>query len=198
MKEHNKKMNTQHSLDEKDVLEAQNNLLLFRLGKQLCALPIEPIVRLTEMVTITPLPQLNPAVVGVITVHGVEAPVVDLRRFLGISEARMGLHTPIILVRVERYMIGLIVDELQDVATVTAKQIMQPSDILPHELGRPTALAGLLRLNGRTVMLLDLAHLFAPVQEIFTTHSDLTDFMARHESLHSDHSHEPAHALVMH
>ena len=68
---------------------AWRNLVTFRLGQQTCALPIEPIVQIIPMVTITRIPQVNhtvkgpalsadvpSAVEGVINVRGATVPVV--------------------------------------------------------------------------------------------------------------------------
>ena len=59
---------------------ARRSLVTFRLGQQKYALPIEPIERIVEMVAVTPIPQVDHSVEGVINYHGKTVPAVNLRR----------------------------------------------------------------------------------------------------------------------
>jgi len=153
-------MNTS-SQDSQNPGSAIRNLVAFRLGRQTYALPIEPIVQIIEMVAITSIPQVNPAVEGVINVRGTAVPVVSLRCQLGLPEAKLQLHTPIILVQTGERMVGLIVDQVADVFNIGADQIARPKDILPDGLGDVPLLQGLMHTSQGTVLLLDLEHLLA-------------------------------------
>lgn len=141
----------------------QHNLVTFRAGKQIYALPIEPIVQIIGMVTITPIPQANPAILGVINVHGELIPAVDLHRHLGLPALPLRLYTPIILLQYQQHTIGLVVEEVLDVLTVSDEQIITPQAILPEQLGSATFLRGLVKTNdqaSRAVFILDLETLF--------------------------------------
>jgi purine-binding chemotaxis protein CheW len=160
------------ALSRRDKASADiRNLVTFRLDRQTYALPIEPIVQIIEMVTITPIPQVNHSVEGVINVRGASIPVVNLRRHLGLPEAKLheskppyGLHTPIILVQVGERTVGLIVDQVAEVLDVSASQITCPADLLPEGLSDAPLLQGLMQAPGGAVLLLDLAALFGPGQ----------------------------------
>ena len=142
----------------------QRTLVAFRLDQQTYVLPIEPIVQIIEMVTITPIPQVNNMVEGVINVRGAPVPVVNLRRHLGLPEAALQLHTPIVLAHVGKLMVGLIVDEVLDVLSLSGGQIIHPADILLEGLGGGAMLQGLAHTSDGMVVLLDLDHLFLPHQ----------------------------------
>ncbi len=137
------------------------NLVTFRLDRQMYALPLELIVQIVEMVTITPIPQVNHSVEGVINVRGTPVPVVNLRRHLGLPEAKLQLHTPILLVRTAERMVGLIVDQVADVLNVSADQITCPTDLLPDGLSDAPLLQGLVHTSQNSVLLLDLNRLFS-------------------------------------
>lgn len=141
---------------------AVRNLMAFRVDRQTYALPIEPIVQIVEMVAITPIPQVNDAVEGVINVRGTMVPVVNLRRHLGLPEACLQLHTPLILAQTGDRIVGLIVDEVIDVLDLPAGQITRPTDILPHGLGEAPLLQGLAHTSNGLVLVLDLDRLFSP------------------------------------
>ncbi len=139
----------------------QRNLVTFRLDRQTCALPIEPIVKIIEMVSITPIPQASKALEGVINVRGMSVPVINLRRYLGLPEAALQLHTPIILARVGETVVGLIVDEVIDLLTLPGDQIVHLADMMPGGLGEVPIWQGLVHTPGGIVLLLDLDHLFS-------------------------------------
>ena len=141
----------------------QLNLVTFRLDRWTCALPIEPIVQIFEMVAITPIPQANHSIEGVINVRGAVVPVVNMRHLMGLPRVSLRLHTPIVLVRIgEQQMVGLIVDEVLDVLDLSLKQITRPEEILPEGLGDAPLVQGLARVQDSTVLLLDLGRLFLP------------------------------------
>jgi chemotaxis signal transduction protein len=157
-------MSNNQTLTNPDKSNGQHTMVTLRLGPQTYALPIEPIQQIIEMVSVTPISQVNHSVAGVINFHGAAVPVVDLRRHLGVPEASFRLHTPIILVRVKGRMIGLIVDEVMNVLARPAGQVMHPDEILPDGLGQAPLLKGLIQVDGGMVLLLDLEQLFGPNQ----------------------------------
>jgi purine-binding chemotaxis protein CheW len=151
--------------DSQNSESATRSLVTFRLDRQTYALPIEPIMQIIEMVAITPIPQANSAVEGVINVRGVPVPVINTRCQLGLPEAKLQLHTPIILVQTGERAAGLIVDEVADVLNISADQITHPKDILPDELSEVPLIQGLTHTAQGAVLLLDLEHLFASNQD---------------------------------
>jgi len=138
----------------------EQTVITFRLGGQIYALPIEPIVRIIELVPITPLPQVDKVVKGVINVHARAVPVLDMRRLFGLPEAALHLYTPIILIQLHGQMCGLIVDEVVDVVNIAAGSLFRVPDILPSELGDAPILQGITYIQGETVLLLDPPHIF--------------------------------------
>ena len=147
---------------------AQRNLVAFQLGKQVYAMPIDIILQIIEMVTITPIPQVNSVVAGAINVRGEALPVINLRRYLGLPERELELHTPIILVQVQnpdaesvRQKIGLIVDEVIDVLSMLDDHVTPLPDILPEELRNAPIVQGLVHTSYGMVVLLELNELFS-------------------------------------
>jgi purine-binding chemotaxis protein CheW len=142
----------------------QRGLMAFRLGNQTYALPIEPIVRIIEMVTITPIPKVSRMVEGVINVQGQAVLVINLRRQFGLPEVPLGLRTPIIIVQVGELKFGLIVDEVIDVLNLAAERVVRVADIMPNGVGETPILEGLVHVEGDTVLVLDIEHLLVPGQ----------------------------------
>jgi purine-binding chemotaxis protein CheW len=143
---------------------AESNLVTFRLGQEIYALPVAPIVQIISMVTITPLPEIGDPVAGVINVRGQVVPVVDLRSHIGQVQAPLLLYTPIVLTRIHEGTVGLIVDEVLDVLQLPPGELIEPETVLPPELGQAPVLAALAPISGRLTLLLDPEHLFGPQQ----------------------------------
>jgi purine-binding chemotaxis protein CheW len=142
----------------------EQKLLLFWLAERAFALSVTSVAQIIPMVTITPLPQTNPAVEGVINVRGEAIPVINLRRQQGLPEIQPGPYTPIILVEVEERTVGVIVDEVLDVITVPASDVLDLQQILPEELGELPRLEGLVHAEGEPILILAPHHLLHPQQ----------------------------------
>lgn len=142
--------------------EQQVIVVTFTLGNQNYALPIAPVRQIIEMVAITPLPQVNHTIVGVINFHGVLVPVINMRSLLGLEEIPFHLHTPIILVKISERLVGLIVDKVLDVLERPVDQITNPNSILLKEMGEIPLLQGLVQAQGGSIILLNPEQLLKP------------------------------------
>lgn len=142
----------------------QINMVTFQLDHLTFALPIEPIRQIIEMVTITPVPQMDESLEGVINYHGLTVPVINLRRHVGMPESPAGLHTPLIIANIAGRLVGLMVDQVQDVISRSLDQITRPRDILPSGLEQTGLFKGIIQLPDQAILLLDLDHLFDPHQ----------------------------------
>ncbi len=140
---------------------ARRNLVTFQLGRQIYALPIEMIVQIIPMVTITPTPQ-DDHTVGVIQVRGRTIPVINLRPHLGLRKTALQLHTPILLVQNGQGTIGLIVDQVIDVLSLPADEVADFADLLSRGLREVPILQGMAYIQNSTVLLLNLDHLHLP------------------------------------
>jgi purine-binding chemotaxis protein CheW len=140
------------------------NVVSFRLDQRIYTLPLQTVVQVMPMVTITPLPQSNKNLDGIINYRGRAVPVVNMRRYLGLPELRLGLYTPIMLVYINGRQVGLIVDDVIDVLLVSSDSIVRLKDILPEGFGESPLLQGLMHTPGGAMLLLDLEHLFSPLQ----------------------------------
>jgi len=138
----------------------QIHMLIFRLDQQAFAFSIDSIYQVIDMVTLLPLPKADPLVEGVLNFHGRMVPIIDMHRLLYNTACPFGLHTPILLVKIGDQMTGLIVDEVLDVNSVAANQIAKPADFLPTGIRSIPILRGLTTAAKKTVLLLELDHIF--------------------------------------
>lgn len=140
-------------------------VVAFQVEQQTYALPVEQLVRIIELVALTPLPGVEPAIVGAINVQGSIVPVVDLRRHFQQPSISWKRHTPILLTTHATQTIGLIADAVIDVLSLRADQVLRTADVLPADWPDMPLVQGIARMDtGGLWLLLDCACLFRPDQ----------------------------------
>lgn len=138
---------------DKGQKQQELDIVGFFLDRWEYGLGIERIREIIRMVEITPLPETPDFLAGIINFRGEIVPIVDLRRRLGLKPQEYSLSTPIIISDINDHATGIIVDQVSEVLTVTTGEICQPSSEIPLS---KDLLEGILRLNGRLLLLLDL------------------------------------------
>jgi purine-binding chemotaxis protein CheW len=147
---------------ENRVDPSLQNLLVFRLGTQAFALSIEVVVQIIPMLKLTPLPQSDAVIEGVANIRGTITPVMSVRRRLGMDPIPARLHTPIILIRLGNYLIGLVVDEVIDILSLPATQVARPDQIMPEGLEISKVLEGIIFIDSQNILLLNPYTLVMP------------------------------------
>ncbi len=148
--------------------DSLTTLLTFDVAEQAYGLPVTDVVRIIEMVTITHLPDVPDTIQGIINLQGRAVPVMDLRQRFGLPHQAYGLHTPIILVNTEGdRMLGLIVDAVEDVLEVVAKNMEMADAIVPAELSSgPAPLAGVAKVNRQMILILNVQGLLSQMEQL--------------------------------
>lgn len=110
----------------------------FRLGELRLAVPSENVLEVLRAGLLTPLPRTPSYVMGVTGHRGEVLPVVDILRFLGKGEARLGPRTRLFVGASGAFVAGVVAD------TVLGLKRFYVSDILPPPLGGDAAAEHLL------------------------------------------------------
>lgn len=110
---------------------------------------------------ITPVPRAPRAVLGVCSVRGELATVVDLRLTLGLGPLRDASRSRILLARLSHgELVGVRVDEVRQVVRLTASQIEYSSQTLGSDISE--GVRGIGRPNSKEVIvILDLVSILA-------------------------------------
>jgi len=139
--------------------EARRQFITFITGQQEFGANIMTIREIRGWTETTPLPHAPDYVRGVINLRGVVLPVVDLKARLGRGLTEANQKHVIIVVKSGERTVGLLVDAVSDILTVTASEI-QPTP----ELSRDTSssfVEGIAVLDQRMVTLLSMEKLTA-------------------------------------
>jgi purine-binding chemotaxis protein CheW len=137
------------------------NLLAFRLNQQNFALSLDPILQIVPMVSITPIPQVDTSVLGVVNLRGKPVPVIDLALAFGYPKTKLKIYTPIIFVDAGGRIFGLVVDEVSGVVNLQSDMVVRLSEILPQGVGDSPLLQGLAQLPEGMFPLVDLDQIFS-------------------------------------
>ncbi len=132
-------------------------LISFRIGQQEFCVDIMEVREIRGWTPATALPDSPPFVRGVINLRGAVLPIIDLGARLGLGPADPTARHVIIVAQVEKQVVGLLVDAVSDILTVTDDMI-QPTPDLGSELAR-ASVRGLLAIDGRMVSFLSLSGL---------------------------------------
>jgi len=129
-------------------------LISFRIGEQEFCVDIMEVREIRGWTPATALPQAPPFVRGVINLRGAVLPIVDLGARLGLGAADPTARHVIIVAQVQNQIVGLLVDAVSDILTVTDEQI-QPTPDVASEMVR-MFVRGLLAIEGRMVSFISL------------------------------------------
>jgi purine-binding chemotaxis protein CheW len=103
----------------------EGKYLTFKLASEGYGIPILTVKEIIGLMPFTPIPRAPEFIKGVINLRGKVIPVIDLRMKFGIPAKDYDERTCIVVVEVDtgqgRYVMGLIVDAVDEVANVKAE-----------------------------------------------------------------------------
>lgn len=143
--------------DTKDDSALDRELLSFRVGEQEYSVDIMSVREIRGWTRATPLPHSAPYVRGVINLRGTVLPIVDLGRRLGIVVEEATQRNVIIVVQMERNTVGLLVDAVSDILSVSETDLQPPPDLEAE--GGQSCVKALTIIDGRMLRVLDLSSL---------------------------------------
>lgn len=147
---------------EEDTMKGM--YISFSIGDTPYALEIRHVMEIISVQVITQVPQMPKYVKGIINLRGTIIPVVDLRLRFNYEEKPYDERTCIIVISVEDLDVGLIVDEVQDVAAISDELIAAPP--LARAAGQNNYVSGVARIGGVNRLLIDTRKLLGlQVQE---------------------------------
>jgi len=133
-------------------------LIAFRIGDQEFCVNIMSVREIRGWTPATAMPHAPPYVLGVINLRGAVLPIVDLSLRLGMKAVEPTVRHVIIVAQVGPKVVGLLVDAVSDILTVTHENI-QPTPDIANEAEKAYA-RGILAIEGRMICLIELDSLF--------------------------------------
>ena len=124
-------------------------LMAFRIGAQEFCVDIMAVREIRGFTPATPLPQSPGFVRGVINLRGAVLPIVDLSARLGFGPAEPTARHVIMVVQVGDQVVGLLVDAVSDILTVSSEAV-QPTPDVASDMAK-MFVRGVLAIDGRMI-----------------------------------------------
>jgi len=139
-----------------------HELIAFRIGDQEFCVNIMSVREIRGWTPATPMPHAPPHVLGVINLRGAVLPIIDMSQRLGMKRTEPTVRHVIIVAQVGPATVGLLVDAVSDILTITDENI-QPTPDIANETEKAYA-RGILAIEGRMICLIDLGVLFPHIE----------------------------------
>jgi purine-binding chemotaxis protein CheW len=107
----------------------RRELIAFCIGEQEYCVDIMSVREIRGWSPATPLPQTPDYMRGVINLRGAVLPIMDLAARLGLPTSETTVRSVIIVVKVDERLVGLLVDAVSDILSVTEDLIQATPDV---------------------------------------------------------------------
>jgi purine-binding chemotaxis protein CheW len=130
------------------------HLVGFRVGRETFGVPIHLVHEIVRVPDVTAVPDAPDYIEGVINLRGKIVSVIDLRKRFGEKQITVDRKNRVMVVEVEKKLVGLIVDSASEVLKIPASEIENPPNVF--EEGDLNYVTGVGKLNSRLIILVDL------------------------------------------
>lgn len=132
-------------------------VLSFRLGQEEYGISLLKVQEIRGYDTVTRIASAPAHLKGVVNLRGQIVPIVDMRLRFRLGKAEYDSFTVVIILNIGKQVIGMVVDSVSDVVTLTPDQV-KPAPMLGGDIDADSLL-GLGTVGERMLILLDIEHL---------------------------------------
>ena len=130
-------------------------LVVFKLGREDYGISILQVQEIKRIMDITRVPNSPDYIKGVINLRGSVLPVIDLKKRLALPASEDTEDTRIIIVKVEDIVVGLIVDGVSEVTSLSSDNVEPPQTVVSGVSAQ--YLSGVGKQEDNLLILLNLA-----------------------------------------
>ena len=141
-------------------MNKNSQMVSFRIGKEIFGVPITMVQEIVRVPEITPVPDMPSFIKGVINLRGKIVSVIDLGKRLKLDCAPLSRSSRILVLEVEKKIIGLLVDAVTQIIKVPPEAVEPPPEIVSSIAAE--YLMGVGKLPDKLVILLDLRNILKP------------------------------------
>lgn len=135
---------------------------VFKISDENFGFAIERVVEILKVQKVFSIPGLPEFLSGVMSVRGSVIPLIDLRRRFGMTPT--GKKERIIIVRFEKEKVGFLVDEIEEILSLSSEEIISPPSIFKGF--KTEYLTGLGKKDERIIILLNIDNLLTSEEKI--------------------------------
>ncbi|MBT9447443.1 MAG: chemotaxis protein CheW [Hyphomonadaceae bacterium] len=142
----------------------RRELISFCIGEQEFCVDIMAVREIRGWTPATPLPQTPGYIRGVINLRGAVLPVMDLAARMGLPPVQPSARSVIIVVKVAERLIGLLVDAVSDILSITDENIQPPPDVACDRVR--SFVRGLFTIDGRMISQIALDRILPEIEQV--------------------------------
>ena len=139
---------------EKKAIMEDVQVAAFKLLKEEYGVNILNVQEIKVLTDITRVPFAPDYIKGVINLRGSVPPVIDLKRRIGLEDAPYTDATRIIIMKIGEFSIGMIVDAVTEVLTISGRDINPAKDVSDSTSNRFVSSIG--NIDARLIIMLNL------------------------------------------
>ena len=149
---------TQETVYESHVVPIGNQeFLTFTLGVEEYGIDIQRVQELRGYDTVTRIANSPDYIKGVVNLRGIIVPIIDMRIKLNLGTPSYGQFTVVIILTLGKRVVGMVVDSVSDVITLTRDQIKPAPQM--GAMVDANYLIGLGAIDDRMLILVDIVKL---------------------------------------
>lgn len=147
-------------LENEELIDGQedNSLdkyMTFRIGEDVFGIEIKYVSEIIQMQSVTPIPEVEHFIKGLINLRGKIIPVIDVAERFGKSRKPYNDRTCIIVIGIKGIEVGLIVENIAEVVSIEEGNILPPPSTGHADSEKNRFISGIGKVDGDVKLLLD-------------------------------------------
>lgn len=151
-----------------------SKVVVFQVGTEEYAIPIEQVISIEKVEGITPIPHLPVYVKGIVKVRGELLPVLDLEEILYHRIIQYNDQTRMIVVKTDELTIGVLVNDAKEIIDIEKENLKQLGLVAFNKTSYFTSIAN---LESRLITLIDPSKLVQSLEGI----NEIQQYMKSHQ-----------------
>lgn len=149
-------------------------VVVFQVGTEEYAIPIEQVISIEKVEGNTPIPHLPVYVKGIVKVRGELLPVLDLEEILYHRTIQYNDQTRMIVVKTDELTIGVLVNDAKEIIDIEKENLKQLGLVAFNKTSYFTSIAN---LESRLITLIDPSKLVQSLEGI----NEIQQYMKSHQ-----------------
>lgn len=144
--------------ENKVMDDLSSQFLTFYVDDAIYGIPLADVIEIINIQNITTIPNVPAYIKGITNLRGKVVPVLDVHLKMNKMETEYNDKTCIIVVDIHEMQIGLVVDSVSEVITLTKEQMAAPPK--NDEYGYSQFLDSIVEMNGKIILNIDFDKFF--------------------------------------
>lgn len=155
-------------IEEREQVKESKELQLvgFCLGEEEYGVEILKIQEINRMLAISKIPRAPEYVEGIINLRGKVIPIINLRKRFGLEKKENSKQTRIIVVEVNKKILGIVVDSVSEVIRLPSNTVEPTPPVISGKGAE--YISGVGKIGEKLLILLDLEKLFSEIEKEIT------------------------------